>query len=62
MQSLEASRKQGRHMFQNLFQLKMLVAVVASAAIGAGVYAFTASNTVPSTTAGAGSGVVRVTP
>jgi hypothetical protein len=58
MQSLEASRKQGRHMFQNLFQLKMLVAVVASAAIGAGVYAFTASNTVPSTTAGAGSGVV----
>ena len=34
------------------------VGVVAALAIGAGAYAFTASNTVPATTAGAGSGVV----
>jgi hypothetical protein len=45
-------------MFQNFLQIKLLAAVVASAAIGGGVYAFTASNTVPSTTAGAGSGAV----
>jgi hypothetical protein len=37
---------------------KILLAVVASLAIAGGAYAFTASNTVPATTAGAGAGVV----
>ena len=35
-----------------------VAAVVAAMAIGGGAYAFTASNTVPATTAGAGTGVV----
>jgi hypothetical protein len=38
--------------------LKILLAVVASLVIAGGAYAFTASNTVPATTAGAGAGVV----
>ena len=38
--------------------IKILIAVVASMAIAGGAYAFTASNTVPSTTAGAGVGTV----
>ena len=37
---------------------KILLAVVASLAIAGGAYAFTASNTVPATTAGSGAGVV----
>jgi hypothetical protein len=37
---------------------KVVTAVVIAAAIGVGAYAFTASNTVPATTAGAGSGAV----
>ena len=37
---------------------KIGLALVASLAIAGGAYAFTASNTVPATTAGAGSGVV----
>jgi hypothetical protein len=37
---------------------KIVVAVVAALAIGGGAYAFTASNTVPASTAGAGSGAV----
>ena len=36
----------------------MIVAVAAALAIGGGAYAFTASNTVPATTAGAGAGAV----
>ncbi len=45
-------------MIEHLISIKTLLAVVAAAAIGGGAYAFTASNTVPSTTAGAGSGAV----
>lgn len=37
---------------------KIALAVVVALAIGGGAYAFTASNTVPATTAGAGSGAV----
>ena len=37
---------------------KIAVAVVVALAIGGGAYAFTASNTVPASTAGAGSGAV----
>jgi hypothetical protein len=36
----------------------IILGVVVALAIGGGAYAFTASNTVPATTAGAGSGVV----
>ena len=36
----------------------IIVGVVVALAIGGGAYAFTASNTVPATTAGAGSGTV----
>jgi hypothetical protein len=45
-------------MLQNIVQTKILAAAVVAVVIGGGVYAFTASNTVPSTTAGAGSGAV----
>lgn len=45
-------------MFEHLLSIKLLVAVIAVAAIGGGAYAFTAANTVPNTTAGAGSGTV----
>jgi hypothetical protein len=45
-------------MWGNLTQTRILVAVLAVALIGGGVYAFTASNTVPATTAGSGAGVV----
>jgi hypothetical protein len=38
--------------------LKILLALVASLAIAGGAYAFTASNTVPASTAGAGVGTV----
>jgi hypothetical protein len=44
-------------MFRNRAS-KIAVAVVAALAIGGGAYAFTASNTVPASTAGAGSGAV----
>ena len=37
---------------------RLVVAVVAAAAIAGGAYAFTAANTVPSTNAGSGSGAV----
>jgi hypothetical protein len=37
---------------------RLLVAVVAAAAIAGGAYAFTAANTVPATNAGAGTGTV----
>jgi hypothetical protein len=45
-------------MFQSVLHTKIIIAIVAAVAIGAGAYAFTASNTVPATTAGAGNGVV----
>jgi hypothetical protein len=38
--------------------LKILLALVAALAIAGGAYAFTASNTVPASTAGAGAGTV----
>jgi hypothetical protein len=43
---------------KNLPRVKLLIAVVAAAAVGGGAYAFTAANTVPASTAGAGSGAV----
>jgi hypothetical protein len=49
---------EGTTMYGHLTQTRILVAVLAVALIGGGVYAFTASNTVPATTAGSGSGVV----
>lgn len=45
-------------MFHNIVQTKILMAAIAVAVIGGGVYAFTASNTVPNTNAGAGTGTV----
>ncbi len=45
-------------MLAHLLNFKVLIAVVAAAAIGGGAYAFTASNTVPNTTAGSGAGTV----
>ena len=45
-------------MLQSTTQTKILAAAVVAVVIGGGVYAFTAANTVPSTTAGAGSGAV----
>jgi hypothetical protein len=45
-------------MFRNHRQISLIVAVVVAAAIGGGAYAFTASNTVPTTTAGSGAGTV----
>ena len=45
-------------MFRNHRQISVIVAVVVAAAIGGGAYAFTASNTVPTTTAGSGAGTV----
>jgi hypothetical protein len=45
-------------MIKSIPHIKLLVAVVAAAAVAGGAYAFTAANTVPATTAGAGSGVV----
>ncbi|HWB22869.1 MAG TPA: hypothetical protein VG652_08270 [Gaiellaceae bacterium] len=48
-------------MFQLLTHLphiKVAASVLAAAALGGGVYAFTATNTVPATTAGSGQGVV----
>ena len=45
-------------MFRNHRQISVIVAVVVAAAIGGGAYAFTASNTVPTTTAGSGVGTV----
>ena len=45
-------------MVAHLFSMKFVIAAVAAMAIGGGAYAFTASNTVPDTTAGSGSGVV----
>ncbi len=45
-------------MFRNHRQISLIVAVVVAAAIGGGAYAFTASNTVPTTTAGSGVGTV----
>ena len=45
-------------MLQSVSPMKLLVAALSVVIIAGGAYAFTASNTVPSTTAGAGSGVV----
>ncbi len=45
-------------MFEHVLQAKVLVAAAAAIVIGGGAHAFTASNPVPSTTAGAGSGAV----
>ena len=45
-------------MREHLLQTKVLLATLVVVAIGGGVYAFTASNTVPATTAGSGAGVV----
>ena len=45
-------------MFRNHRQISIVVAVVVAAVIGGGAYAFTASNTVPTTTAGSGVGTV----
>ena len=45
-------------MVGNLLQVRTLVAAVAALAVAGGAYAFTAANTVPSSTAGAGSGSV----
>ena len=45
-------------MIKKALHLKVLVAAVAALVVAAGAYAFTAANTVPATTAGAGSGVV----
>jgi hypothetical protein len=45
-------------MFHNIVQTKILMAAIAVVVIGGGVYAFTASNTVPNTTAGSGTGTV----
>ena len=45
-------------MFRNHRQISVIVAVVVAAAIVGGAYAFTASNTVPTTTAGSGVGTV----
>jgi hypothetical protein len=45
-------------MFEHLLQLKFVAAALVAAVIGGGVYAFTASNTVPNTTAGSGNGTV----
>jgi hypothetical protein len=41
-----------------LSRLRLIVVTVGALALGAGVYAYAASNTVPSTTAGAGSGTI----
>lgn len=41
-----------------LTPMRLLLVVVAAGAIAGGAYAFTAANTVPSSTAGAGSGTV----
>jgi hypothetical protein len=43
---------------KNIPHVKLLIAVVAAAAVAGGAYAFTAANTVPASTAGAGSGAV----
>src|ERR1041385_6075913 len=45
-------------MLKKLPYARFIVATVASLAIAGGAYAFTASNTVPTSTAGAGSGTV----
>jgi archaellin len=45
-------------MIKKALHLKVLVAAVAALVVAAGAYAFTAANTVPATTAGAGSGAV----
>jgi len=45
-------------MIKGIARVKLLVAIVAAMAVAGGAYAFTASNTVPSSTAGAGSGTV----
>ena len=45
-------------MFRRRLATKVVIVAIVAAAIAGGVYAFTASNTVPNTTAGAGSGTV----
>ena len=45
-------------MIKNALHLKVLVTAAAVLAVAGGAYAFTAANTVPATTAGAGSGTV----
>jgi hypothetical protein len=45
-------------MFRRRLATNVVIVSIVAAAIAGGVYAFTASNTVPNTTAGAGSGTV----
>ena len=45
-------------MLQSIPHVKVLITALAVLVIGGGAYAFTASNTVPNTTAGAGAGTV----
>ena len=45
-------------MIKHVPSIKLLVAAVAAVAVAGGAYAFTAANTVPASTAGAGTGAV----
>jgi len=45
-------------MLKNVPHVRILVAAVAALSVAGGAYAFTAANTVPTSTAGAGSGTV----
>src|ERR1700709_1132309 len=53
----ESPTRQGA-LAMNRRTLQILIAVIASMAIAGGAYAFTASNTVPASAAGAGAGAV----
>jgi hypothetical protein len=54
----EPLTQKGLSMTKKIPHLKMLVAAVAAMSVAGGAYAFTAANTVPASTAGAGSGAV----
>jgi hypothetical protein len=45
-------------MMKSIPRSKLIVAIIAAAAVAGGAYAFTAANTVPASKAGAGSGAV----
>ena len=45
-------------MFKKMFHMRFVVGLVAALSIAGGAYAYTAANTVPTSTAGAGSGTV----
>jgi hypothetical protein len=45
-------------MLKNITHLRLIIAAVAAIGVAGGAYAFTAANTVPASTAGAGSGTV----